>query len=288
MQFKESILDPVFLFKKRAAVVNRLKEMPKNLLWRIKALLVLKGLFSDQHVMALMALKDIHKGKSCILVGNGPSVSLEELEKANGQENFISFAANRFYLCFDETTFRPDFLISSDEQMIDDFGSEMLEHMGGQLFFSSLRAPTQFLHNSNSFIWVKLFNGRPFRFSKNLPVGLMSGGGSLIAALQIAYHMGIRKFYMYGVDHNFNFQKNEGSDSNKDAVGEGNHFIKNYRSDRPWHSPRVDLIEQSFKECDRILREEGGFLINATNGGKLEVLERRDFASLFSKNRSAS
>ena len=56
-----------------------------------------------------------------------------------------------------------------------------------------------------------------------------------------------------------------------------NHFIKNYRDDKPWYPPVVENIEQAFKECDRFLREKGGFLINCSRKTKLEILEKRNF-----------
>ena len=115
----------------------------------------------------------------------------------------------------------------------------------------------------------------------------MSGGGTLIAALQIGYKMGIRKFYLYGVDHNFSYRNNDDGSAN-DAQGEGNHFIKNYRSGKSWQAPRKELIEESFVKCEQILRAEGGGLLNATNGGELDVLKRCDFSKILDSNCSVS
>lgn len=106
----------------------------------------------------------------------------------------------------------------------------------------------------------------------------MSGGGTLIAAIQLGHHMGIREFYLYGVDHNFAYDKND--DKQNDAKGDGNHFIKNYRSGKTWQSPKMELVEEAFMKSDIILRQDGGFLKNATNGGKLEVLDRISFKVL--------
>ena len=39
----------------------------------------------------------------------------------------------------------------------------------------------------------------------------------------------------------------------------------------------MKLIEDSFVYADRYLRQRNGFLLNATRGGRLEVLERVDF-----------
>jgi hypothetical protein len=90
--------------------------------------------------------------------------------------------------------------------------------------------------------------------------------------------MGIRQFYLYGVDHSFKFQKRpEGVDIYKSAQGEGNHFIANYRDGKPWCPPATALIEWAFQVADRTLRKEGGWVKNATRGGHLDVLERIPF-----------
>lgn len=253
-----------------------MKELPMNFIWRQIYLLIEKGYLYHPDYEKLKKLENIHMGKIGVLVGNGPSVQLEELEKISNTQNIICFGANRFYLCYDQTFFRPHYVLSSDQQMIDDFGNEIVDNNPrSQVFFSSLYKPQ---HINNDFTWLKLIHGRPFRFSKNIKKSLMTGGGTLISAIQLGYHMGIRNFYLYGIDHNFNYETN--NDKQNDAKGDGNHFIKNYRSGKSWQSPKIELVEEAFKKSDAILRKEGGFLKNATNGGKLEVLERINFKYL--------
>ncbi len=279
---KNKVYNPLFLFSKRKAIVSRIKEVPGNLLWRFLSILLKKGFLYHPDYQSLEAIKDIHKGKKCVLIGNGPSVKLGELELLKGNKNIVTFCANRFHLCFEQTDFRPEYLVSSDEQMIRDFGEEMVSSDVNHVFLSDLYKPDCLkIKTDGKATWVKLFHGRPFRFSKNIEEGAMAGGGTLIMALQIGYKMGIRDFYLYGVDHSFEF-KNHGDGSNNDAIGDGNHFIKNYRSAKAWQSPRMELVEEAFMKSDMILRKEGGALKNATNGGKLEVLERVDFGSLVS------
>lgn len=273
------LFNPIFLYQKRNAIWHRIIEIPMNFIWNKVYLLIEKGYLYHPDYEELKAIQDIHKGKVGVLVGNGPSVKLEELEMMSHNKDFISFGANRFYLCYEQTTFRPDYVLSSDQQMIDDFGSEIIKkNPNRKVFFASFYKPQKI---KEKFVWLKIKHGRPFKFSKNIKRESMNGGGTLISALQLGYHMGIREFYLYGVDHNFLYQEND--DKQNDAKGEGNHFIKNYRSGKAWQSPRMDLVEESFIKCDRILREENGFLINATNGGYLEVLDRLDFSCIIKK-----
>ena len=115
-------------------------------------------------------------------------------------------------------------------------------------------------------------------FSERIHDFIMPGGGTLIAAAQIGYFMGINRFILYGVDHDFRFQTRQaGRGDSCTAYGEGNHFIEDYRSGQPWIPPLTDYIEESFVICDQFLRSRGGWLKNATRGGKLNILERVNF-----------
>lgn len=275
----KSLFNPIFLFQMRKSILNRIKELPMNFIWKVVYSLIDKGYLYHPDYEKLNKIHNQHKGKVGILIGNGPSVKLKDLEQIANHKEIISFTANKFYLCYSDTTFRPHYVISSDQQIIDDFGNSITHNnINSHVFLASLFKPK---HIKNDFIWIKLIHGRPFRFSKDVKKSLMSGGGTLIAALQLGYHMGIRKFYLYGVDHSFNYQQDE--DQVNNVKGEGNHFIDNYRSGKSWQEPRIDLVEYSFKECDKILRLENGFLKNATHGGKLEVLERIEFNELINE-----
>jgi len=272
----KSLFNPIFLFQKRKSIFNRIKEIPMNFIWKIIYSLIDKGYLYHPDYEKLQKIHNKHKGKTGILIGNGPSVKIKDLEEIANNKEIITFAVNRFYLCYEQTTFRPHYILSSDQQIINDFGNEIVHNnVNTPIFLASLFKPQ---HIRDDFVWIKLIHGRPFRFSKDIKRSLMSGGGTLIAAIQLGYHMGIREFYLYGVDHNFDYKKDE--DQIDTVKGDNNHFIDNYRSGKSWQEPRIDLVEYSFKECDKVLRLENGFLKNATHGGKLQVLERIAFNEL--------
>lgn len=268
-------LNPSFLWAKRNSIKNRINELPSDLMWKIAFSFIDKGYISNLDYEKIAYLKDINVGKTGYLIGNGPSIRIEDLEQLSEK---TTFACNRIYLAFDDMKFRPSYLLSADEQMIEDFGSEMLAHSDHVFFTAKLRPKLK-----GEFTWFRMRNGRPFVFSKNAQREIMTGGGTLITAIQIGYWMGIREFYLYGVDHNFKFEKKKGGLRN--AEGDGNHFIRGYRSGKKWQAPVMDLVEEAFHKCDMIMREEGGFIKNATRGGKLDILERANFdAMIFDGN----
>lgn len=218
-------------------------------------------------------LKSIHKGETAYLIGNGPSVDIRDLEELNGR---ITFCCNRFYLSYKDHSFRPMYTVCADAQMLEDFGKEICYESAGKVFLCSDKM--QCTRDNSCWIYLKPCN--VIRFQK-LQEGVLHTGATLLAALQIGHHMGINKFILYGVDHDFKFSSKVG---NSELVeGEGNHFIKNYRGGKAWMKPEAELIEMSFAEFDRLLRAEGGFIMNASRKSKLPNIERISFENALVK-----
>jgi len=204
------------------------------------------------------------------LIGNGPSVKVEDLEKINER---TAFCCNRFFMAYPMMSFRPKFTLCADRQVIDDFGADIANNSEGDVIFVNKTNPR--IQNCT---WLPLISRRRLVFKKSKLCHVTTGGGTLFTAMQLGYFLGIRKFILYGVDHNFKFDEIETStDVYRSASGDDNHFIKGYRSGKKWCPPEMKLIEDSFVYADRYLRQRNGFLLNATRGGRLEVLERVDF-----------
>lgn len=221
--------------------------------------------------------KNKHQGEIGFLVGSGPSVRIEDLEKLRDR---VTFCCNRFYLAYDKMKFRPKYTFSTDPQMIEDFGTEIVTKSKNTVFLVSKNPPNL----PGKFIWLPMKNKSKIVFSENIYDHVMPGGATLIAAIQVGYFMGIKHFVMYGVDHSFKFIEVENKkDIARRASGEGNHFIDNYRSGKLWCQPQMKQIELSFQVCDEFLRSRGGWVKNATRGGKLDVVERVDFDTVMNE-----
>ncbi len=80
------------------------------------------------------------------------------------------------------------------------------------------------------------------------------------------------------MDHNFVYdEKEDEKDHYQRAIGDDNHFIPNYRSGKAWAPPVLWQVEGALQSCHVFLQQFGGWIRNATRGGKLEVLDRVDF-----------
>jgi len=225
----------------------------------------------DINLRRIKSLSNVHKGKIGWLVGNGPSVKTDEL---NLLHDFVTFGCNRLYLVYDQMKFRPSYLCSTDKQVIQDFGQEMVSASHGNVFFVAENDPKL----NGEYIWFKMKSSTPLKFSTNVADHVMPGAGTLITAIQIGYHMGITKYYIYGMDHNFKYNEDKAqSDPYRKGTGDGNHFIPNYRSGKAWGPPVYKQVEGALLSCLVFLQSRGGWIKNATNGGNLEILDRINF-----------
>lgn len=219
----------------------------------------------------LEEFRNLHYGQVGWIIGNGPSVEVRDLEAISGA---VCFGANRIHLVANKTSWRPAYTVSVDEQVIRDFGAEIDSSSHGHVFLVSEKRPT---FQSRSTTWLPSVGATPLKFREEIAKGVTPGGGSLIGALQIGFFMGIRHFFMYGVDHDFSYTLTGRDDKLESAKGEGNHFIENYRGNKPWQKPVKWQAESSFLMSHIFLQSRGGFLMNATRGGKLDTLPRIDF-----------
>jgi hypothetical protein len=239
--------------------------------WRIA--LAERGWPVTRNDRRLHALTNKHAGQVGFLIGNGPSVRPADLDRL---EHAVTFCCNRFHLAHEMTRMRATYTFSADQTMIDDFGDDMVSQSAGTVILVS----NETLETRGDFIQLRWDDRsrEAFRFSERPHHHVWMGGGTLFPAIQVGYFMGIRHFYLYGVDHSFKLEIDEDeTDPYRKARGDSNHFIPNYRSGKGWSPPQTDHIERSFQSCDLFMRCRGGWIKNATRGGKLEVLERADF-----------
>ena len=221
----------------------------------------------------LEQMRDAYAGRSAWLVGNGPSVQIGDLDRL-AETSQLCFAFNRFHLAYDQTPLRPHFTVTGDAQMIEDFGQEIVDSAEGTVCVAHGRAPAL----TGDYIWLRQVSAYPSLFSLEPARWVTPGGSSLYVALQIGYWLGIRRWYLYGADFAFRFNRRQsGQDVFRSANGDDNHFIKNYRSGRAWCPPAIESILPAFHMARMQMELAGGFIRNATRGGSLHVFDRVDF-----------
>jgi len=222
----------------------------------------------------LAALKDIHKGERCFIIGNGPSLRATDLKKLR---NELTFGLNRIYLLFPELGFTTTYFLSMNDLVIEQCAAEILALPIPKFLtwrarrFLQPTADTNFLYTT--------YTGP--KFARDMTGRLWEGATVTYVALQLAYHMGFEKVILIGVDHNFVTK----GDANKTITSQGddpNHFDPNYFGKGfKWQLPDLETSERAYHMARAAYEADGRTVLDATIGGKLTVFPKVDYDGLF-------
>lgn len=231
----------------------------------------------------LKKFKGIHKGETCFIIGNGPSLKAEDLEKIY-ENNIPSFAFNRIYLMFQNTNWRPSYYISQDEKTLKNCQSEVnlmnIEFKFIPIFHKYYHNIS--INNAYYFNLITDEQGNPF-FSDDISKCVGSSTTVACTAMQFAAYMGFRKIYLIGVDHSFSTYKNDKGEIIKDSTVR-DYFTDEYNKDKAeLYIPNVDASTRAFMIMKDYCDKHNIEIYNATHGGKLEVFPRVEFDKVMSE-----
>jgi hypothetical protein len=262
----------------------------KTILSKIKAAILGKVTFFIIHVKyaeKIKKFKDIHKGERCFIVGNGPSLRIQDLEKL---KNESTFATNKIFVIFGDTSWRPTYYCIQDFQLIMSEIKSIKQNVdienkfiaGNPLIIKNIHLPN----------WVyffldirRFYPNRPL-FSQDISKQIFEGFTVTYASIQLAVYMGFSEIYLLGIDFNYSVSIN-----NNNSISVNN--TKDYFSDKYMNSnefgkgtnyPNLENSLLAYKAAKEFTEHHGIRIYNATRGGKLEVFERIDFDSLFKKS----
>lgn len=248
-----------------------------------------KGIVSlSENDLKLQKLKDSHKGETAFIIGNGPSLKVDDLARLH-EKGIFCFASNRINVIFPETNWRPDCYTAIDPDIYRNgdttIPNTLQENIGlyvvtKQIFsgFSSL------YQKQENCMWFTMkpisYYSRIKEFSTNAMTYLMNGFSVTYLAMQLAYYMGFEKVYLLGVDCDYarvldkkgNVAQSEGKQS---------YFSDKYDTTNK-NSAFTEGMIQAY-ECAREFSEKsnGTFSIcNASRGAKLKVFKNVDVDEL--------
>ena len=231
-------------------------------------------------------MKDIHKGESCFIIGNGPSLTAEDLNSI-ADTGMASFAANSIYKMFDKTKWRPTYLVFQDQEVINglvDKFQEMSKYCE-KLFVRRdvYKQISPELLNSTKVILPRLVmhirKDKYYNFSDNLRKYAYDGCTVTYLMIQIAYYMGFNKIYLIGVDHNYPIT----FDENDNVVVDNSVKMHCFEDSKNIVLNPARILETTFayRSARRFLDAHEVKIYNATRGGKLEEFERVNVDSIF-------
>lgn len=225
----------------------------------------------------LLQLKDKYKGKRCFIIGNGPSLTPDDLELL---KNEYCFASNRIFYIYNSTTWRPSFYCAQDEDVFKDISDKLIDIVpqSQNVFFVDYckkYAPQSVISKDNVFFYkarrVAAHNKR--KFSQDITKFVDGGGAITYAAMQIAKYMGFEEIYLLGVDHSYAASSyKDGMISESDVK---NSYFKGMPSNIKLSKPNTDNTTISYIAAREFADEHNIKIYNATRGGRLEVFERK-------------
>lgn len=232
-------------------------------------------------------LRNIYEGKRCFVIGNGPSLTTEDLESLKGE---VTFACNRIYDIFAYTGWRPTYYMCIDSAIISEMRlnqSEILTLSQSEIFcinrsfvqnfedklnIHEIFLEGAFLTNINKLVMDGVSENVSDHFTKTLSV--------VCTMIEFAFYMGFKEIYLLGIDHYFGIEINMNGDKviNRDVQA---HFKE--QKDKSVFPARKEALTR----CYEVLRDyadlHGVIIKNLTRGGKLEVFERDSLENILSQ-----
>lgn len=238
---------------------------------------VMDGFRNTKYAKKLHFFHNIHANEACIIIGNGPSLNVEDLEKI-AEHNIMSFAFNRIYLLFNKTKWRPTYYISQDEKTLKNCIEEV-NLMGLPYKFIPLNLHYYYGISIKDAIYFKSVNpkGQYPVLSEDISDYVENSNTVAVTAAQFAAYMGFKKIYLIGVDHNFSTYQNDKGEIIQDNTIK-DYFADDYNKDKTeLYVPNLDASTRAFVSMKKFCEGKGIEVYNATRGGKLEVFPRVEF-----------
>lgn len=286
--------------ERKGKVKQAIKEVPRKLKWQIKKhatpqqrkrmKLAYRGLRRKLHLFnnyerQILEMKNRYPGQTCFIIGNGPSLRVEDLERIQSL-GYPCFASNKIYKLYGDTTWRPDYYACTDalvfQQNITDIFAEIrcpiLLHSELEKYVQRYQ---QLFDTQLEQIYYTTYTFRQEREQFFPQAAIVESGGTVtFTMLEWAWMMGFRKIYLIGCDHSYGAFQNRKDPTQSfavDASVNNDYCAKNYM--RPGEKMNVGDLDKStrgYAQARAYIEAHGGEIYNATRGGMLEVFQRAD------------
>ncbi|MFC3714807.1 6-hydroxymethylpterin diphosphokinase MptE-like protein [Luteimonas soli] len=233
-------------------------------------------------------LHNIHKGRRCFILGNGPSLNKVDFSKLRDE---VTFGVNSFFLMTRSNGFHPTYFVVEDNLVFKENMEEIDAYSGVTKILPIQYAEQlkckddcyvfemeQSFYNKNSrFFAVPQFNASPEpRFYCGQSVTYIN--------MQLAYYMGFDQVVLLGMDFSYSIPGDHSQSGNHihSQGDDPNHFHKDYfGKGKTWKDPRLGRVLRSYHRAKFAFESEGRSMVNGTEGGRLELFDRVSFSSLF-------
>lgn len=237
--------------------------------------------YMDKDMKYLELIEDIHKGERCIIIGNGPSLTIDDLNKIN----YVSFGSNKIIRSFGQTAWRPTYYMAIDDGILYSLKDE-IPYINSRYVFLKCNARSYIEKSHNTryiFVYapfiIDIFSTGQISFSEDISKQFGHCATVTGCQIQLALYMGFKEIILIGVDHNYNIYYNEkGEIVDNGAV---NYFYDD-EDNKYWHIPVMHQLTKAYMLCREYAERRGVKIYNATRISKLDVFERVDYDEIIS------
>ncbi|MDR3696314.1 6-hydroxymethylpterin diphosphokinase MptE-like protein [Mucilaginibacter sp.] len=235
---------------------------------------ILPTQFSKENKIKLRRLKDIHKGKRCFIIANGPSLNKIDLTLLKDE---ITIGMNRIYLIEEKIGYLPNYLVVSDIPIqLKQFSEEYGQVKTIKLY--NWWARHLFANDTDINFFYQHFT---CDFQPDFTKTVGNSKSVTYVCMQLAFYMGFDEVYLIGKDHSYQIDGKAGLNVKADG-SEANHFISGYyKPGQKWKIPNYLEEEYTYAIARKAFEKAGRMIKDATVDGKLEIFEKVDFNSLF-------
>jgi hypothetical protein len=217
----------------------------------------------------LARLHDRCRGQRAVILCNGPSLMKVDFDSLAG---VYTFGLNKINLLFDRTTFRPSCVVAVNPYVLEQ-NAAFYRATDLPVFLDSGAYPRVGSRPCVHYLYSLDDTGvRDFR--RDVPGGICQGYTVTFVALQLAHWFGFTRVALVGCDHDF---AEKGRPNAVVTAGERDqsHFDPRYFSGgMKWQLPDLPESERSYELARQAFAADGRELVNATEGGRLELLPR--------------
>lgn len=246
------------------------------------------GIYTSDNYKRLRSYKDKHKGERCFLIGNGPSLSLLDLEKIKDE---TCFACNLIYKIYDSTEWRAKYYCVTDIVFAKTVAKEIAENISVPIFTTDRTAKILSKAHPKIMTAVQHYTAEPYFVHKNFFAYYVPANATVMSfMIELAIYMGFSEIYLLGVDCSNGFVS--GGHFTNDYENKDMLEIEKRRARRIVEGKHMTLEELGKWRQDRSmfaymkLRKyadaHGVKIYNATRGGYLEEFERVDLDEVVS------
>lgn len=220
-------------------------------------------IYTQRYKPKFAELKGKYNNHSCFIIGNGPSLSSDDILKI---KDYYTFGSNRIFKYENQTQFKPDFYFVQDSKLLK--SKDILNYIDSNSnkikIFIPFHKSTKKLRREHTdikyynLVFYKDLQSDDRCFSLKADSRFCEGGTVTYSMIQAAVFLGFKKIYLIGID---NTRKVDGTTIHfYDYVNTST--IESY------------TLTKSYKKAQELLNGKVE-VYNCTRGGKLEVFPRK-------------